>query len=361
LIAERSDLFYAKSLVAFSSAEKLASQAIELKAENVCLINEKNLPILKDLLAAYPQINIFAGDNGLKEVIAKGYDVVVSGISGAQALVPTMYALDYCKTLALANKESLVCAGEILLAKAHKLAVDVVPVDSEHSAIFQVFQKDNLIEKIILTASGGQFLRKTRAELENVTFEEAIAHPNWNMGPRISIDSSNLANKGLEFIEACVLFGMRPDNVEVLIHPESIIHSMVSYKDGSVLAHLGFPDMRTPISVAINYPKRMEFGYKPLDLAAMGKLHFEKPDLQRFPMLKAAMDSVNAGVYARIAFNAAKEEASEAFIEGKIKYVSIPDITMRALDKIKPTNTNLIEEIVALDAEVRLITKKLIG
>lgn len=346
--------FRAQALVANSNIQKLAELALDVKPEAVGIYNEARLDELKALLSG-SGITIYSGKAGVNELIAKRYDLTMSAIVGIAGLEPTMNAIKSSRVVALANKESLVCAGELIMAQAKECHCTILPVDSEHSAIFQVFENNNLgqVDKVILTASGGPFRNMSAAEMADVTPEAAIAHPNWNMGPKVSLDCATLVNKGLEYIEACMLFPVTPDQVDVIIHPESIIHSLVSYKDGSTLAQLGHPDMRTPISFSMSYPERVAIKHKTLNLHELGKLHFSAPDYNRFPMLKMAMQSMRAGRAQRIVLNAANEEAGQAFLTHKIKFLDIAKLVGNALEKSAHRDPDSVADVLRLDEMIR--------
>jgi len=354
VIKAHPNTFRAQALVANSNITKLAEIALDVQPEAVGIYDETRLDELKQLLSG-SGIAVYSGKSGVNELIAKGYDLTMSAIVGIAGLEPTMNAIKSSRTVALVNKESLVCAGELIMAQAKKYNCTILPVDSEHSAIFQVFENNNLhqIDKVILTASGGPFRKMTAEEMAVVTPAAAIAHPNWKMGPKVSLDCATLINKGLEYIEACVLFPVTPDQVDVVIHPESIIHSLVSYKDGSTLAQLGHPDMRTPISFAISYPQRIEIKHKTLNLHEIGTLNFSAPDYNRFPMLKMAMESMRAGLAQRIILNAANEEAGQAFLNNKIKFPDLAKLVGNALEQSPHKNPDSVEEVLGLDKMIR--------
>jgi 1-deoxy-D-xylulose-5-phosphate reductoisomerase len=312
------------------------------------------------------KVKIYYGEEGFIEVATYfKTDIVVNAVVGSVGLLPTLRAIEAGKTIALANKETLVTAGHLVMEAAKKHKVAILPVDSEHSAIFQCLQgeKEKNIEKIILTASGGSFRHKTREELKNVTVEEALAHPNWSMGAKITIDSATMMNKGLEVIEAHWLFHLPYEQIDVLLHKESIIHSMVQFHDSSVIAQLGTPDMRVPIQYALTYPDRLELiGAKKLNLAEIGTLHFQKVDFDRYRCLKFAYEAGKAGGSLPTVLNAANEEAVAAFLHGQISFLMIEDVIERALErhlvvqKPKPT----LEEIREIDNETRNYVKSLL-
>jgi 1-deoxy-D-xylulose-5-phosphate reductoisomerase len=308
--------------------DALVATAARLRPRFVAIADESLLAAAR---ARLPGIEVGAGEGALLEAAARPADWVMSAIVGAAGMRPTLEAIARGADVALANKESLVCAGPLMLAAAKHANARLIPVDSEHNAIFQVLGDIAHVEKIIITASGGPFLRKSLKEMEAATPEEALKHPKWNMGPKISIDSATLFNKGLELIEASHLFALAPERIEVLVHPESIIHSMVAYRDGSVLAQLGEPDMRTPISVALAWPERVTTSVPALDLAARGALTFEAPDLARFPALGLCRAAFAEGAGATAILNAANETAVEAFLQRRIGFLDIARIVESVL------------------------------
>lgn len=308
---------------------------------------------------------IVYGDEGLCEaaVYDKG-DIVVNAVIGSIGLIPTLKAIEANKTIAIANKETLVTAGEIVIEQARKHRVKLLPVDSEHSAIFQCLQGqlNKNVEKLILTASGGSFRDKSREELKNVTVKEALNHPNWSMGAKITIDSATMMNKGLEVIEAHWLFSMPYDKIDVLLHKESIIHSMVEFHDGSVIAQLGTPDMKVPIQYALTYPDRFPLkSEEKLDLAQRGSLHFEKIDFERYRCLKFAYNSGKIGGTMPTVLNAANEIAVQAFLKGRISFLKIEELVEKALDAHQPQSHPTLEAIQEVDGQTRAFVQSLIG
>ena len=307
---------------------------------------------------SYPEIKVFSGIDGLIKIATLDeIDTVVTSVVGMIGLKPTMAAIEAKKDIALANKETLVVAGELVMNKAKENNVRILPVDSEHSAIFQSLSgyKNKDINKIILTASGGPFRGKNLEDLKDVTVKEALKHPKWNMGQKISIDSASLMNKGLEVIEAHFLFDTDYDNIEVVVHPQSIIHSMVEYKDASIIAQMGTPDMRLPIQYALNYPERKGMIAKPLNFYEVGSLTFEKPDLDTFKCLKFAYDAGKIGGLAPTILNGANEEAVALLLEGKIKFLQIAEIIEECMNVFKENYYDelTLENIVELDKKVR--------
>lgn len=309
------------------------------------------------LRAEFPGIRFGSGREGLLEAAAgTDADIVVGAVIGSIGLEPTLEAIRSRRDIAIANKETLVAAGSIVTAEADKHGVRLLPVDSEHSALFQALNGEDpkQVDRLILTASGGSFRDKTRAELEGVTVEEALAHPNWSMGSKLTIDSATMMNKGLEVIEAHHLFGMPYDRIDVLLHRESIIHSMVEFEDTSVIAQLGSPDMRVPIQYALTYPDRLpRKGTERLDLAKIGLLHFEEVDLNRFPALRIAFDSGRAGGTATTVMNAANEVAVALFMDGRITFTEIEPLVERALERHDLISEPDLETVLAVDTETR--------
>jgi 1-deoxy-D-xylulose-5-phosphate reductoisomerase len=287
---------------------------------------------------------------------------VVSAVSGSVGLRPTLAAIDKGRRIALANKESLVCAGGIVMERARRKGAEIIPVDSEHSAIFQCLAGRNAkpgeLRRIILTGSGGPFRGMTRQETASVTPEQALRHPNWNMGAKISVDSATLMNKGLEVIEAMHLFGCSPENIQVLIHPESVIHSMVEFVDGSVIAQMAVPDMSLPIQYALTYPERRESSVSRVDFAALGKLSFEEPDLENNPCLALAMEAARTGGTAPAVLSAANEEAVTMFLEGRIGFNQIYDCVAAALGSIDIIKEPTLDEILQSDEEARRFVRR---
>lgn len=327
--------FNVVGLTAKSNVDLLASQAVKFGAQAVAIADESLETQLKEALAGH-QIEIFSGHAGLIALARIDADITMAAIVGAAGLEPTMAAVAQGNTVALANKECLVCAGATFMDAVHRNGTTLLPVDSEHNAIFQVLdqKRPEGVRRLILTASGGPFRETSFTRLKKVTREDALAHPVWSMGAKISIDSATLMNKGLELIEAAWLFDRPSSQIDVVVHPQSIIHSMVEYIDGSVLAQMGSPDMRTPIGYALAWPDRMETPVEPLDLPKMGKMTFFKPDLERFPALRLAREALEAGGQAACVLNAANEVAVEAFLQGRIGFLDISRICEQALDQL---------------------------
>lgn len=305
---------------------------------------------------------VLGGEEGVRELIAEcGADLVLNGMVGAAGLGPTVAALSAGIDVALANKESLVIGGELTMALAEATEAKLLPVDSEHSALFQLIgaERPGTVERLVLTASGGPF--RGRTDLAGVSVEEALAHPTWRMGGRITIDSATLMNKGFEAIEAHHLFGVPYERIEVVVHPQSIVHSLIDLNDGASLAHLGYPDMRVPISYALHHPERADVDVPRLDLAAAGELTFERPDLETFPCLRLAREAGEAGGTAPCVLNAADEVAVAAFLDGRIGFTAIPEAIERALEEMPPLPVPHFDELFAVDAEARRRTEQLVG
>lgn len=308
-----------------------------------------------------PEI-VFGIDGACQVASMDDADLVVSAIVGAIGIRPTLAAIESGTTVALANKETLVAAGELVMKRAKEKNVALLPIDSEHSAIFQslVGHKREGISRLVLTASGGPFRTTPKEELEKVTVEQALNHPRWSMGAKITVDSASLMNKGLEVIEARWLFDMEPARVDVVVHPQSIVHSLVEYIDGCVVAELGEPDMRAPISYALSYPDRLPSGVDKLELDKIGTLTFEKPDYEKFPALRLAYDALEAGGTMPAIMNAANEVAVAAFLDGKVKFLDIPRLVGTAMNEHAPTSYTSVEEIIAADKRARELTTEAI-
>lgn len=307
---------------------------------------------------------ILCGEEGVREVSADtGADVVLSAIVGIAGLLPTLDAIDNGIDIALANKETLVTAGKLVTEKAKKKGVKLLPVDSEHSAIFQCLngEKQKYVRRIILTASGGPFFGKKIDELKNATVQDALNHPNWSMGSKITIDSATLMNKGLEFIEAKWLFDVAPDNIDIIVHRQSVIHSMVEFTDGSVLAQMGKPDMRTPISVALNYPEREIYNSQPVDFTEFGSLTFDKPDYNTFKCLSLAIETLNSGGTAPAFLNGANEAAVSLFLAGEIGFLDIGNLIADAMKLHKNTFDYDLNDVLLADKNARDAIQQLIG
>lgn len=361
LVRKNRDAFKVVALTANNSVDELAALAIEFDVEFAVVGNSAQYDALKQALSD-TGIRCGAGEAALVEAAECDSELVMAAIVGAAGLPPTLAAVQRGATIALANKECLVCAGDLFMKEAEANSARILPVDSEHNAIFQVFDFDRpgSVEKIILTASGGPFWKRRGDCLKNVTPEEAIAHPNWSMGPKISVDSATMMNKGLELIEAYHLFPVSPDQIEVVVHPQSIIHSMVQYADGSVLAQLGSPDMRTPIAYALAWPDRMNAPVDRLSLPKNADLTFAEPDLDTFPCLGLAMQSLHHGGAAPIVLNAANEIAVEAFLANQIGFMDISAVVKSALDKSDMKAPQSLSMVFEYDMEVRRTAKSLV-
>ena len=360
VIEEHPDLYEAYALTANNQVELLAEQARKFMPAAVVIANEAKYLQLKEMLADLP-IQVYAGADALCEIVeAKPIDVVLASMVGYAGLRPTMNAIRAGKAIALANKETLVVAGELINALAQQYKTPILPVDSEHSAIFQCLEPNNALEKVILTASGGPFRKFTMEQLQHVTKEQALKHPNWEMGAKITIDSATMMNKGFEVIEAKWLFGVRPDQIEVVVHPQSVIHSMVQYEDGAVKAQLGMPDMRLPIQYAFSYPQRIKASFDRLDFSKMTELTFEQPDTNRFRCLALAYEALNKGGNMACILNAANEVVVSAFLKERISFLRMSEVIEQSMAKVAFIQTPTYEDYVATDAEARRIAESLI-
>ena len=348
--------FAVKALTAKDNIELLADQVQQFKPELVSVYDEAGANKLKQALPADVQTQIMTGDKGYEAAAAMdGVDIVVSAMVGGAGLLPTMAAIRAGKDLALANKETLVMAGDLVMSEAARSSVAIRPVDSEHSAIFQCISGNRRedLKKIILTASGGPFRNFPRERFPLITPKDALAHPTWEMGTKISIDSATLMNKGLEVIEAAHLFDVSHHSIEVVIHPQSIVHSMVSYKDGSVIAQMGIPDMKGAIAYALSGPERLQMQIPPPDFAHLGELTFEAPDMDAFPCLTLAYKACEAGGTMPAVLNAANEVAVDAFLREKIGFIQIPQVIAAVMDAHDPVASPVIEEILYADRWAR--------
>lgn len=355
VIAQYPDLLQLEVIAANSSAELLIQQARTYKPNIVVVVQEEAYKIVKEALAD-EDVKVFCGEQSLCDVCEmECVDMVLSCIVGVAGLRPIYHAIDCGKLIALANKETLVVAGELMTRKAKERQVPIYPVDSEHSAIFQSLagEQFNPIEKLIITASGGPFRGWSKEELQAVTLERALKHPNWNMGPKVTIDSSTLMNKGLEVIEAKWLFDVPLENIEVVVHPQSVVHSLVQFRDGSIKAQLGVPDMKLPIQYAITYPLRLENSFPRFDFANYPQLTFEKPDLEAFPCLNIAYEASRRGGCMPCVMNAANEVAVQWFLQEKIRYAEIPVLIENALSKTDFCVPQSVEEYLEIDKETK--------
>ncbi|MFB5673630.1 1-deoxy-D-xylulose-5-phosphate reductoisomerase [Paenibacillus terreus] len=354
VVSMHSDLYQVEGLAAGANTALLLEQVQRHRPKKVSVATKELAEQIREQLP--PGTELYWGDEGLIEVAAgTEADTVVTAVMGSMGLPSTLAAIESGKHIALANKEALVTAGHLVTDKAQKKGVSLLPVDSEHSAIFQCLNGERLqdVAGITLTASGGSFRDLTREQLKGVTVEQALQHPNWSMGAKITIDSATMVNKGLEVMEAHWLFGLPYDQIHVLLHPESIIHSFVEFKDTSIIAQLGNPDMRVPIQYALTYPDRMASPSKPLSLAEAGSLHFREMDYERFPCLRLAFECGKMGGTAPTAFNAANEVAVARFLRGEISFLAIEDIIARVLDRHHNTMNPDLQAIETCDREVR--------
>jgi len=362
VIANNPDLFYAYLLTAQSSADLLIAQALQFGPEYVIICDKNKYQYVKDALAK-TNVKVLAGAEAVVETVThKEIDVVLTAMVGFAGLEPTIAAIKAGKDIALANKETLVVAGEIVTALAQKHKVNILPVDSEHSAIFQclVGEQNNKVEKIILTASGGPFRNKSVAFLENVTREDALKHPNWVMGAKITIDSASLMNKGLEVIEAKWLFGLDAEQIEVIVHPQSIIHSMVQFTDGSIKAQMGLPDMKLPIQYALTYPDRVQTNFRRFDFTNYPNLTFEKPDMVTFRNLSLAFEALKKGGNMPCIINAANEVAVAGFLNKSIGFLAMSNIIEQCMQHISFISSPDLEDYLNTDKETRIFAQNLI-
>jgi 1-deoxy-D-xylulose-5-phosphate reductoisomerase len=353
--------FSVHALTACSSVEAMVTLCREFEPAIAVMADGSAAEKLREALSDLPHIKVLTGEAGLSEAATSPrVDTVMAAIVGAAGLPSTLAAVRAGKRVLLANKEALVMSGRLFMDAVDESGAELLPIDSEHNAIFQCIPADRIrqpdaagITRILLTASGGPFREMPAADMALVTPDQACAHPNWSMGRKISVDSATLMNKGLELIEACWLFNISPEKIEVHVHPESIIHSMVEYADGSVLAQLGSPDMRTPIANGLAWPERIEAGVVPLDLFAIGRLHFERPDTERFPCLRLAAEAFKTGGTAPAVLNAANEVAVEAFLQGRVRFTDIPAIIGQTLFAVATVPADSFDIIFSKDSEAR--------
>ena len=362
LVERNQKTFSIKALTGNQNVKLLAQQAKFHQPELLVIGNKEQYSDLIKELDGFP-VRVEAGYEGLIEAADLDTDLVMASIVGTAGLLPTMRAAKRGATIALANKECLVCAGSLLIDEVENSGSVLIPVDSEHNAIFQVFDFDQTraVKNLILTASGGPFREKTIKEMAKVKPREALEHPNWRMGPKVTIDSATMMNKGLELIEAFYLFPVNIDQIKILVHPQSIVHSMVSYVDGSVLAQLGSTDMRIPISYALGWPDRIETPVESLNLTEISSLTFEKPDFQKFPSLKLAQNALKAGKIGPILLNSANEIAVSSFLENKISFLEIAEIVEDVLSVAQFKEPKTIEDIVHIDLEGRKIAENMVN
>ena len=360
VIEEHSDLYEAYVLTAYNNATLLIEQARKFQPEAVVIAKEDNYNIVKEGLADLP-IKVYAGAKALCEVVQDdNVDIVLASMVGFAGLEPTIAAIKAKKVIALANKDTLVVAGGLITKLAHEYQVPILPVDSEHSAIFQCLEPGNKIDKILLTCSGGPFRKFDSEQLKSVTKADALAHPTWNMGAKITIDSATLMNKGFEVIEAKWLFGVKPEQIQVVVHPQSVIHSAVQFEDGAVKAQLGVPDMRLPIQYAFSYPKRLSLTGDRLNLFKMQNLTFEEPDTKRFPCLELAYESLRQGGNMPCIVNAANEIVNRAFIEDKITYTKISEIIEKTMQNVPFCTEDTLETYLETDRQARAYAASLL-
>ena len=360
VIAEHPDLFEVYCLTANNKVEELARQARQFRPAAVIIANEKKYDHLKELLSDMPDIKVYAGSKAIDDIVEAGpIDMVLTAMVGFAGLNPTIHAIMARKKICLANKETLVVAGELICRLAREYQSPIIPVDSEHSAIFQCLagEGDNEIEKILLTASGGPFRTMSEEQLAYVTKADALKHPTWNMGAKITIDSATMMNKGFEVIEAKWLFGISADKIQVLIHPQSIIHSAVQFTDGAVKAQLGVPDMRLPIQYAFTYPDRIHLNGERLNLFHK-PLEFFEPDLKKFRCLALAFEAICQGGNMPCILNAANEIVNKGFLEDRCSFIQMADIIEKTMQTVAFHNSSDFEDYVATDAEARLVANE---
>lgn len=363
VVARNRSQFQVVSLASRSDAEGIIRQAKEFRPEMVALFDEEAASNVENALSG-SGISVLSGTEGILEASTiQQADTVVSAIVGAAGVMPTFAAVEAGKDIALANKEALVAAGSIIINEAHRTGARILPVDSEHSAVFQAImgQDADGVQRLILTASGGPFFKKSFGFLDKVTPEMALDHPRWNMGPKVTIDSATMMNKGLEVIEAHWLFGVPVERIEVVVHPQSIVHSMVEFIDGSTLAQMGIADMRLPIAFALGYPERMSLPFEPLDLTAEGKLEFYKPDMEFFPCLELAYKALKKSGGAPAVMNAANEVAVEAFLNGELHFTGIEQVIAHVMETTPEVQDRNLAEILRGDSLARTAARDYIA
>ncbi|MBQ3769317.1 MAG: 1-deoxy-D-xylulose-5-phosphate reductoisomerase [Prevotella sp.] len=364
VIAEHADLYEVYCLTANNKVELLAQQAHQFKPAAIVIANEQRYDELKSLMSDLPDVKVYAGRQALDEIVeAQPIDMVLTAMVGFAGLSPTIHAIKAKKAIALANKETLVVAGELILQLAQEYHTPILPVDSEHSAIFQslVGEDDNPIEKILLTASGGPFRLKTMEEIAHVTKADALRHPTWDMGAKITIDSASMMNKGFEVIEAKWLFGVEANKIQVLVHPQSIVHSAVQFHDGAVKAQLGVPDMRLPIQYAFSFPQRLPLSGDRLDLFTSRSLEFFEPDLKKFRCLALAFEAINKGGNMPCIVNAANEIVNRAFLEDRCGFLQMADIIAETMQRATFSRNPDYDVYIQTDAEARRIASELLA
>lgn len=362
IVRNRPDEFEVTTLTAARSWERLVAQAKEFQPDNVVIADKNLYGLVSEALKDEP-VKVYAGDEALSQVVASGeVDTVVNALVGYAGMLPSLSAVRAGKRLALANKESLVVAGELIMKEAAERNIPILPIDSEHSAIFQCLLGEvSPVRRVIITASGGPFLRTPAEELKSVTVEQALAHPNWSMGAKITIDSSTLVNKGFEVIEAKWLFGLKPEQIDVLVHPQSIVHSMVEFDDGAIKAQLGAPDMHLPIQFALRFPHRGECGEGRFSFADNPTLTFEKVDYVRFPMLNTAYECLRRGGNSCCVMNGANEVAVASFLGGRIKYIDIARVIQQTLSRATFVAHPTVEDYALSNEESRRIAEDIVG
>ena len=354
VIANFPDELRVTYLTANKNIDLLQEQTRRFRPRAVVVLEESNASVLREALDSTTEVLV--GEEGLQEIVCReDVDIVLSSLVGFAGLKPTLHAIEAGKDIALANKETLVVAGEIIMKKVRKHGVRLLPVDSEHSAILQCIQGENTndIERVILTASGGPFLNMNEEQFHKITVEQALNHPTWKMGNKITIDSATLMNKGLEVIEAFWLFGLPPEKIEVLIHPQSIIHSMVEFADGSIKAQLSVPDMKIPIQYALMYPRRPASPYSKIDFNTLREMTFLRPDIKKFPCLPLAFRALQMGGTAPAVLNAANEVAVHLFLEERLSFTSIPAVIQDTLSSHTPIHNTMLQDVIKADSEAR--------
>ncbi len=362
VIEEHPDLYEVYALTAHNKVDLLIQQARKFMPEAVVIVNEDKYPQLKEALSDLP-IKVYAGEEALCQIVESApIQIVLTAMVGYAGLRPTMNAIRAGKTIALANKETLVVAGELINSLANQYHTPILPVDSEHSAVFQCLAGEvgNPIEKVVLTASGGPFRTYTLEQLQTVTKEQALHHPNWTMGAKITIDSASMMNKGFEVIEAKWLFGVRPDQIEVVVHPQSVIHSMVQFQDSAIKAQLGMPDMRLPIQYAFSYPDRVKSSFGRLDFSKCTDLTFEQPDTKRFRNLALAYEALHQAGNMPCIVNAANEVVVDAFLHDRISFLGMSDVIEKTMQKVSYIHVPTYDDYVATDTEARQIAAELL-
>ena len=362
VIASHSDEYEVYALTANNSVDLLIEQALKFKPEAVVIANEAHYPKLRDALAGMP-IKVYAGAEALSQVVqADPIDIVLASMVGFAGLCPTIEAIKAGKVIALANKETMVVAGELVTSLALEYKTPILPVDSEHSAIFQCLsgEMDNPVEKILLTASGGPFRVLSMGQLRTVTKAQALRHPNWDMGAKITIDSASMMNKGFEVIEAKWLFGVPYNKIQVVVHPQSVIHSMVQFADGAVKAQLGAPDMRLPIQYAFSYPRRLQADFPRVDFTKLGTLTFEEPDIERFRNLALAYRAIERGGNMPCILNAANEVCVAAFLHERIGFLEMSDVIAETMERVPFRTKSTLDEYIETDAEARRVAASMI-